>query len=178
MPYLYEGVKAITVAEENGMSCILYRGSDNLLYAGWIQSIRLLEDFPGESYTVGTEPEEKSRVRDDITVDWSRRSFLTTQQNYSVLSETVENCLGFTLEYQIISENTLVWDSILGPRTIYVRSGEEWIQVGEFPYTEFGAVKVTVYLPEPMTIDAVGTIAECRRPDTFYFRQAVYNFLQ
>ena len=54
MPYLYEGVEATVVAEENDMSCILYRGNDNQLYAGWIQSIRLLEEFPGEQYTVAT----------------------------------------------------------------------------------------------------------------------------
>ena len=178
MPYLYEGVQTVSVAEENDMSCILYRGSDNKLYAGWIQSIRLLEDFPGESYTVGEKPEGNAAPRNDITVEWSRRSFLTTQQNYSVLSETVENCLGFTLEYQIIKENTPNWDSILGPRKIYVRSGDEWTEVGEFPYPDFGAVRVTVYLPEPMTIDAVGTIAQCSRPNTFYFRQTVLDILQ
>ena len=178
MPYLYEGVKAITVAEENDMSCILYRGNNNKLYAGWIQSIRLLEEFPGESYSVGTAPEGDFEVRDDITVAWSMRSFLTTQQNYSVLSEEVSGCRGFTLEYQIIAENTPNWDSILGPRKIYVRSGGEWIEVGEFPYSDFGAVKVQVWLEEPTDIDAVGTIAQCSRPDTFFFRQTAYDFCQ
>ena len=81
MPYIYEGVEATVVAEENDMSCMLYRGSDNNLYAGWIQSIRLLDDFPGEQLTVGTEPEEPYDLRDDITVSWSKRSWLTTQQN-------------------------------------------------------------------------------------------------
>ena len=85
MPYIYEGVEATVVAEENDMSCMIYRGNDNKLYAGWIQSIRLLDEFPGKIYTVGEEPRGDYATRDDITVDWSKKSWLTTQQNYSVL---------------------------------------------------------------------------------------------
>ena len=176
MPYLYEGTEVTAIAEENKMSCILYRGSDNELYAGWIQSIRLLEDFPGEQYTVGEKPDRELSFRDDLTVSWSKKSWLTTQQNYSVLSEPLENCVGFTLDYQIIAENTPNWDSILGPRKIYVKSGDTWTEVGEFPYSDFGAVRVQVWLEKPMDIDAVGTIAQCLRPDTFYFRQTATDF--
>ena len=177
MPYLYEGVEATTVAEENDMSCIIYRGSDNELYAGWIQSIRLLEEFPGETFTVGDEPVEVLPTRDDITVSWSKRSWLDSQQNYSVLSEEVKNCRGFTLEYQIIKENTPNWDSILGPRKIYVRTGEEWHEVGSFAYPKFGAVRVQVWLDRPMDINAVGTIAQCLSPNKFFFRQSAYDFV-
>ncbi len=176
MPYLYEGTEVTAIAEENKMSCILYRGSDNELYAGWVQSIRLLEDFPGEQYTVGEKPDRELSFRDDLTVTWSKKSWLTTQQNYSVLSEPLKNCVGFTLDYQIIAENTPNWDSILGPRKIYVKSGDTWTEVGEFPYSDFGAVRVQVWLEKPMDIDAVGTIAQCLRPDTFYFRQTATDF--
>ena len=176
MPYLYEGTEVTAIAEENKMSCILYRGSDNELYAGWIQSLRLLEDFPGEQYTVGEKPDRELSFRDDLTVSWSKKSWLTTQQNYSVLSEPLKNCVGFTLDYQIIAENTPNWDSILGPRKIYVKSGDTWTEVGEFPYSDFGAVRVQVWLEKPMDIDAVGTIAQCLRPDTFYFRQTATDF--
>ena len=176
MPYIYEGVEATVIAEENDMSCMIYRGNDNELYAGWIQSIRLLDDFPGEQYTVGKEPAEDYALRDDLTVSWSKRSWLTTQQNYSVLSEEVKNCLGFTLEYQVIDARTPNWDSILGPRKIYVKSGDTWTEVGEFPYPEFGAVKIHVWLPRPMDIDAVGTIAQCAQPNIFYFRQTATDF--
>ncbi|MBR4474329.1 MAG: hypothetical protein IKS55_11915 [Oscillospiraceae bacterium] len=178
MPYLYEGTETTAVAEENDMSLIIYRGSDNQLYAGWIQSIRLLDDFPGEQYTIGEKPSgDNLSTRNDITVDWSRCRWLTTQQNYSVLSDEVKNCVGFTLEYQLIKENTQVWDNILGPRKIYVKSGGEWIEVGEFPYPAFGAVKVQVWLDKPMDIDAVGTIAQCKQPDIFWFRQSVTDFV-
>ena len=177
MPYIYEGVEATVVAEENNMSCMIYRGNDNRLYAGWIQSIRLLDEFPGNEYTVGKEPGGEYTVLKNITVDWSKRSWLTTQQNYSVLSEEVKNCRGFTLEYQIIAENTSNWASILGDRTIYVKSGDEWIEVGSFAYPDFGAVKIHVYLDKPMDINAVGTIAECTQPNIFRFRQTAYDFL-
>ena len=176
MPYIYEGVEATVVAEENNMSCMIYRGNDNQLYAGWIQSIRLLDEFPGNEYTVGKEPGGEYTVLKNITVDWSKRSWLTTQQNYSVLSEEVKNCRGFTLEYQIIAENTSNWASILGDRTIYVKSGDEWIEVGSFAYPDFGAVKIHVYLDKPTDINAVGTIADCTQPNIFRFRQTAYDF--
>ena len=158
MPYIYEGTEATVLAEENKMSLIIYRGSDDRFYAGWIQSIRILDDFPGDLYTIGKEPSGDLSFRDDIALDWSRCSWLNTQQNYTVLSEEVKDCIGFTLDYQIIAENTDVWQNILGPRKVYVKTGGEWVEVGEFPYPDFGAVKVQVWLDHPMDIDAVGTI--------------------
>ncbi|MBO7670097.1 MAG: hypothetical protein J6S60_05860 [Oscillospiraceae bacterium] len=176
MPYIYEGTEATVLAEENNMSLIIYRGSDDRFYTGWIQSIRILDDFPGDLYTIGNEPSGDLSFRDDIGLDWSRCSWLNTQQNYTVLSEEVKNCIGFTLDYQIIAENTDVWQNILGPRKVYVKTGGEWLEVGEFPYPDFGAVKVQVWLDHPMDIDAVGTIAQCRLPNTFWFRQVVTDF--
>ena len=170
MPYIYEGTEATVLAEENKMSLIIYRGSDDRFYAGWIQSIRILDDFPGDL------PSGDLSFRDDIALDWSRCSWLNTQQNYTVLSEEVKDCIGFTLDYQIIAENTDVWQNILGPRKVYVKTGGEWVEVGEFPYPDFGAVKVQVWLDHPMDIDAVGTIAQCRLPNTFWFRQVVTDF--
>ena len=49
--------------------------------------------------------------------------------------------------------------------------------MGEFPYPAFGAVKVQVWLDKPMDIDAVGTIAQCKQPDIFWFRQSVTDFV-
>ena len=178
MPYLYEGVEATVVAEEDDMSCIIYRGNNNKQYCGWIKSIRLLEEFPGEQYTVGEKPDGELRCRDDITVTWSPAGtyWVNTYQSHSVLSEEVKDCIGFTFEYQIIAENTPHWSTILGPRKIYVKSGGKWQEVGEFPYPDFGAVRVQVWLDEPMDIEAVGSIAQCKYPEIFYFRQTVTDF--
>lgn len=177
-PYIYEGTEATVVAEENDMSCMIYRGHNNKLYVGWIQSIRLLEEFPGEQYTTGEKPSEALSYRDNITVTWSEPGFrwLTTDRSYSILSEEVHECLGFTFEYQLIAENTPYWDNILGPRKIYVRSNGEWIEVAEFPYPEFGAVKVQVWLDKPMDFDAIGTIAQCKNSEIFHFRQTATDF--
>ena len=93
-----------------------------------------------------------------------------------MLSEEVKNCRGFTLEYQIIAENTSNWNSILGDRIIYVKSGDEWTEVGSFAYPTQGTVKVTVNLEEPTDIVAIGTIAEVGLPNTFLFRQYATDF--
>ncbi len=177
-PYICEGTEVTVVAEENDMSCIIYRAHNNKQYVGWIQSIRLLEEFPGKEYTSGEMPAGPLRYRDDITVSWSQPGFrwLTTDQSYSILSEEIEDCLGFTFEYQLIMENTPYWDNILGPRKIYVKSHGAWKEVAEFPYPEFGAVKVQVWLDEPTDIEAVGTIAQCRNSEIFRFRQTATDF--
>ena len=180
MPFLYEGTEVTVVAEENDMSCILYRSSDNELYAGWIQSIRLLDEFPGKCITLGEAPEDGFTFRNGITLRWSGEGWRTAEQyisrQYSILSEEVRNCVGFTLEYQLIAENTYKWDCIYGPREIYVRSGGEWTWVGTFAYPEKGTVKVQVWLDSPMDIDAIGTNALCGAPDVYEFRQTAADF--
>ena len=176
MPFAYVGTRVTVVAEENDMSCIVYRSSENKLRAGWVQSRFLVENFEGNQVTIGNPKFSNTRTVNGIDVTWSKKSWLNSQQNYSVLSQTVENCVGFTLDYQLIKENTPFLCSILGPRMIYVNNGEEWIPVGSFDYPELGTVKVTVNLDEPMDIVAVGTIADCGQPNIFWFRQYVENF--
>lgn len=175
MPYAYDGTEVTVVAEQGEMSCIIYRDSTNRTRAGWIWNTDLTDEFPGKEYTVG-EYRDGSSLIEDVPMHWSERSFLTTQQNYSVLEEPVENCIGFILEYQLIKENTKKWERVLGPRTIYVNNGEEWIEVGSFEYPEFGPVRIEVNLEEPMNIAAVGTIADCSHPNLFYFRQYAFDY--
>ena len=179
MPYIYEGMEATVVAEEDDYSCIIFRGHNYKQYVGWIKSIRLLDEFPGEEYTVGQKPDGDLTVRSDVTQAWSQPGFrwLTTDQSYTVLSEEVKDCCGFTFEYQIIAENTPYWNDILGPRKIYVKSAGKWVEVGEFPYPDFGAVKVQVWLKEPMDIEAIGTIAQCKNSEVFRFRQTATDFV-
>ncbi|MBQ7601290.1 MAG: hypothetical protein IJU49_03900, partial [Lachnospiraceae bacterium] len=176
MPWAYSGSKVTVLAEENEMSCIVYLSSENEERAGWVQSRFLVDTFPGRSLSVGNSDYANTRTVNGITLQWSRKGFLDSQQNYSVLSETVENCVGFTLEYQLIAENTLSWNSIYGPRTIYVNNGSEWIRVGSFDYPESGTAVVTVSLDEPTDITAIGTIAEVGLPNTFFFRQNATDF--
>lgn len=176
MPWVYEGTEVTVLAEENNMSFILYRSSENEQHAGWVQTRFLVDEFPGELLTIGENRFSNASVIDDITMTWSKKGFLDSQQNYSVLSETVENCVGFTLEYQLTAENTPKWACIFGPRTVYVNDGTQWIRVGSFDYPQHGTVKVEVNLAEPTDIVAIGTIAEVGLPNTFFFRQYATDF--
>lgn len=177
MPNLFEGTEVTVVAEENNMSCILYSDVSYKRYAGWIPSIRLLEEFPGEEYQIGQRPEGEYEKRREVELRWSGEFFPGTEQPFTVLGETLSGCVGFGFEYQLIAENTSHKEIVFGPRTIFVRSGEEWIAVGSFPYPELGAVRVQVWLPEPMEISAIATVADCHAPNMFDFRQTARDFM-
>lgn len=176
-PNLFEGTEVSVVAEENDMSCILYRNVEYKRCVGWIKSIRLLEDFPGEQYQIGEKPDGEFDTRPAVELRWSGEYFPGAQQPYTVLEETLTGCVGFEFEYQLTAENTTLKEIIFGPRTVYVRSGDEWTAVGSFPYPELGAVRVQVWLPEPMDISAIATIADCHAPNMFEFRQTARDFV-
>ena len=175
IPYLYEGTEVTVVAEQGEMSCFLYHGSNNKHYCGWIKSIRLLEEFPGRTIISGDKKADVQPIEEDPEISWGELGFQKFWHPYSRLSETVHGCIGFTLEYQLIKENTRDLD-IYCPREIWVNTGTKWVQVGCFEYPEKGAVKVQVWLEEPMDIIAIGTIAQCPDPDIFLTRQTAYDF--
>ena len=163
------------MTEQGEMSCFLYRGSNNKHYCGWIKSIRLLEEFPGRTIISGDKKADVQPIEEDPEISWGELGFQKFWHPYSRLSETVHGCIGFTLEYQLIKENTRDLD-IYCPREIWVNTGTKWVQVGCFEYPEKGAVKVQVWLEEPMDIIAIGTIAQCPDPDIFLTRQTAYDF--
>lgn len=175
--HLFEGTRVTVVAEQNDMSCILYPGYDNILRVGWIQSVRLLEEFPGERYTIGEASDGEYTTVDAVTQRWSDSFFLKTERRFVNLAEPVENCVGFTMEYQVTARNTGFTENVLGPRTLYLYDGESWTAVGSFPYDDLGAVQVEVRLDKPMKLVAFGTTAECEQPLNFDCRQIAYTFL-
>lgn len=180
MPYAYFGTTVTVVAEQEirnrKMDCILYRSSENQMRAGWIWDIYLGDEYPGKTLTIGTENSSAAGTVEEVPMTWSRAGFLGGQQNYSVLAEPVENCVGFTLDYQLIQENTDLRETILGPRTVYVNDGSRWIEAGSFDYSELGPVRVRVNLEEPVDIVAIGTIADCLQPNLFRFRQFACDY--
>ena len=176
-PSLFEGTEVTVVAEENDMSCILYRAPIYVLYAGWIKSIRLLEEFPGEQYSIGTAREGDLRTSKYVENAWSDSWFPDTHQLYTVLAEPVSDCVGFTLEYQVIAEHTAHKELNWGPRTVWVSDGENWTALDAFPYPAGGAVRVQVWLPEPMELAAFATTADCENPTLFDYRQLAEDFL-
>ncbi len=175
MPFAYDGVRATVLAKQGEMSLILYLSNSNRLRAGWIRTVFLTDEYPGKQLSIGEE-QTGDTIIPEVPISWSRRSFLTSAQNYSVLEEPVKNCVSFTLDYQLISENTEIHSKVLGPRTVYVNNGSEWIEVGTFEYPELGPVLVQVNLQEPTDITAIGTIADCEQPNVFYFRQYATDF--
>ncbi len=177
MPWAYEGTKVRVVAEENDMSCILYLSSENKLRAGWVQSRFLVDEFPGQRLSIGSGSGTGTPSTREVKQSWSGKGFLNSLQNYTVLEEPVSNCTSFTMDYQLIQENTCRWGAIYGPRTVYVNDGSEWIEVGTFEYPQSGTVKVTVNLSRPTDICAFGTIANVSLPNTFRFRQVASDFV-
>ena len=176
MPFAFEDSTVTVVAEQNNMSCILYRNSNNRLRAGWIRDIYLGDEYLGRTETIGTENSSATGNIAEVPMTWSENGILKSPQKYTVLAEPVENCVGFTLEYQIISEATDKRNALLGPRTVYVNDGTGWTEVGSFEYPSLGTVRVRVNLDEPTNIAAIGTIANCDLPNTFYFRQIATDF--
>ena len=175
--FLFEGTEVTVVAEENDMSCIVFRDETYRLYCGWIQSIRLLEEFPGVQYTIGAGREGDFDVLHEAPLRWSDGYLPETEQHYTVLEETLHNCVGFNFEYQLIAENTANKPIVFGPRTLWVSDGEKWTPLGLFPYDENGTVHVQVWLPEAMDLCAIATVAHCHAPNMFDFRQTATDFL-
>ena len=179
MSYLYEGTEVTVVAEHGDMSCILYDGANLKHYCRWIKSIRLLPDFPGELLTIGQAKEKPYSVRSNILTRWETPGYCRAWRNCSAFSEDISNCVGFLLEYQLISENVDVdeyWYSVYGPRKVYVSDGTSVIEVGSFAYPKAGTVHVQVWLDKPMTVKAVFTVPQCLEPELPESRQTVKEF--
>ena len=103
--------------------------------------------------------------------------FLQRMIQQQVASRNYQAAMERIRRFDICFENTSNKEIVFGPRTVYVRSGDEWTAVGAFPYAELGAVRVQVWLPRPMDISAIATIANCHAPNLFDFRQTARNFV-
>ena len=112
----------------------------------------------------------------DVENAWSYGYLPGTEQPYTVLAEPVKDCVGFTLEYQLIAENTANKNLVWGPRSVWVSDGEKWSNAGVFDYPQNGVVRVQIWLPEMMDVSAVATVAHCDMPNLFDFRQLAQDF--
>lgn len=169
MPFVYHGERVTVLAEQNGYSCILYRTDLGERHAAWVRSGSLSADFPGRTESIGSSGGRV--VVEDADVSISKDRFAQSGRKYTVLAEPVDNCVGFTLDYQLLGRGGMPYSAVLGPRTVYVRDGEEWIEVGQFEYSERGSVHVEIGWDEPITLTAVATAASCWQPYAFEYRQ-------
>ena len=178
MNYAYEGSMVLAVAEQKGFICIIYHDSDNTVRSGWVHPTSLTDSYPGLEKTVGSPCFTAADNIGDPASAWSKTRFTGTHQFYSVLSETVENCVQFTLDYQVIVCSDLTRkDRFLGQREVYVNDGNNWIRVGEFDYDTFDPVRVTVNLEQPTDIRAFAVTAPGAGAYWFAFRQSLLDVM-
>lgn len=173
---VYHGERVLRLAKANGFSCILYYNELNELRIGWVNSAHLTKEFPGRNAYVGTGSYSGySHKTGDVTISWSSKYFPGTKQHYAVIEGRIDDCVGFTLDYQVIARNGATTKQCLGSRSIYVSDGTSWYEVGSFSYSKLGTVHVQVDLDEPMDIKAVAVSADCARPNTLSFRMAILD---
>lgn len=176
--YAYHGSYILALAEEDGCYCVFYWNQNNNLMAGWVDKKSVSYSFPGEVYTIG-----KARSYRDVErwsnppVSWANEDFVGTNQGYTLMNYELDDCLSFTLDYQVVSRNGSETQDCLGYRTIYVNDGHGWDSVGSFYLDELVPVHVTVYLDRPVDILAVAAIADCEGADTFIVRQSVMDVI-
>ncbi len=175
---VYQGTRVLGVAYENGFVCGIYFSNMHEYLAGWISLDVLSGVFPGPTLYAGSgrQLSNCSNIGDAV-LSWSKDCFVGTGQKYTLLSYPADNCMGFTLDYQVIGRNGAKSVECCGPRTIYVNSGSGWVNVGTFAYDKIQPVHVEVTLDKPIRLAAVAVTASCAKPDTFYFRQSVLDVM-
>ena len=97
---------------------------------------------------------------------------INTGEKRLVLHHLTRGQLGNKVE----CEGTDKRAALMGPRVVYVNDGTDWVKIGSFEYPDLGTVRVRVNLDEPMKVTAIGTIADCKLPNTFFFRQIASDF--
>ena len=178
MNFAYEGSKVLAVAERKDFVCIIYHDSDNKARAGWVHVSSLTDSYPGVEKSIGSPSFSGGENIGDLYPAWSKQRYPDTQQVYNVLSEPIENCVQFTLDYQVIDCGETPKKRVLSPREAYVNDGSGWVSVGEFDYDTFDPVRVTVNLKEPTDVKAVAVIApECSPGWWYAFRQSLLDVM-
>lgn len=172
--YIFHGSRVYVLAEHGESYCVLYYTDKNKLNVAWVPIERLSYSYPGRVYRLGGKADTGSATVSDPTVSWSRDNFVGTGIKYTVLAVPAENCLAFTLDYQMISKSATK-NEVLGPRAVYINDGSGWSYIGYFDYDEEGAVHVEVTLSSPVTLRAVATIPDCAEPNGFAFRQSLID---
>ena len=170
MPYAHEGMKVQVVAQQNGMSCIIYSDRKFQQHAGWVETRHLSGRFPGKETIIGSIPPTDSTVAEVPVMSWSKEPYVGTNQKFVIFSDSVRNCTKMQLAYQVTNVYDCRFEDTLGTRTIYVNDGSGWIEAGRFEYDAQGTVLATVNLREPMDLKAVAVIPSCNEPDRFLCR--------
>ena len=97
-----------------------------------------------------------------------------TDLNYSALSRTVYDCVGFTLDYQVTKVRK--GDGI-GDRCLYVYDGYDWFPVGTFAYNDYRKVSACFSMYDPITIVNFTTPRICADDSSFMIEQSLRDIL-
>ena len=174
--FAYHGQRVVGIAAQKGMTCILYYTRDLEYRAGWIDSSELTSEFPGKTRSIdGAASRSGAAYYGDPILTWSNDSMVGHTEKYVLFDEKVDNCVAFTLDYQVTDRISVDASQCTGPRTVYINGGSGWEEVGTFAYNELETVHVDITLNAPTTIAAVAVTANCARPDATIARIAVLD---
>lgn len=175
----FHGSRVMVLAEHREFYCILYYTQKNELKVAWVNAENLVSYYPGNTAQLGWGNSNSRLINaGDPNVSWSRENFVRTKRKFTVLNQTINNVVSFTLDYQVTARNGSESYEVTGPRDVYVNDGSGWIYVGSFDYPDHHSpIHVTVYLDQPMTLAAVATVPNCSDPNTFVFRQSVLDVM-
>ncbi len=175
----FHGSRVMVLAEHREFYCILYYTQKNELKVAWVNADNLVSYYPGNTAQLGWGNSNSRLINaGDPNVSWSRENFVRTKRKFTVLNQTINNVVSFTLDYQVTARNGSESYEVTGPRDVYVNDGSGWIYVGSFDYPDHHSpIHVTVYLDQPMTLAAVATVPNCSDPNTFVFRQSVLDVM-
>ncbi len=171
----YHGSRVTVIASHGQFYCILYYTEKYTLKVAWVTAENLSSWYPGKTGSIGRASSRSSYNAGDPVQKWSKEYFVGTRRKFTVLKTPIQDCTGFTLDYQVIARNGASTKSILGPRNVYVNDGNGWNYVGYFDYKTISSCHITVSFSSPITLAAVATIADCAEPEAFGFRQSVID---
>ncbi|MCR5576242.1 MAG: hypothetical protein K6F56_04465 [Oscillospiraceae bacterium] len=175
--YIYHGSRVYVLAEHGDSYCVLYYTESNKLNVAWVPIERLRFDYPGRVFRLGSQSSSSGVANvGDPGVAWSKDNFVGTKTKYTLLTDPLENCVGFTLDYQLVTKSASQ-NEVLGPRAVYINDGSGWEYIGSFDYDAQGPCHVEIYLTRPMNLMAVATVADCDAPYGFTYRQSLIDAL-
>ena len=173
----YHGSRVYAVASHGNMYCVLYFTKDYEFRAGWIKTSQLTNDYPGEIYYSDQTEYTNTYYVGDPMMSWSKDNFVGEKVKYSVLSEEINNCVGFTLDYQLVGFNGADANSVYGLRHVYVNDGSSWTYLGSFDLNVAKPCHIYISLEKPMTITAVAVIPDCEDQDNPLYRQSIIDVI-
>ena len=97
-----------------------------------------------------------------------------TDLNYSALSRTVYDCVGFTLDYEVTKVRK--GDGI-GDRYLYTYDGNEWSLAGTFAYDRYGWTEARFDFYDPITVVNYTTPRIHADDSSFTIEQSLRNIL-